>query len=291
MKIIAVIVAFHPNLEQLRILCDQLLGISHHVLVVDNTPQPQELGLGERIQHLPLLSNTGIAHAQNVGAQRALQMQADVVAFFDQDSCPEEATLVAMDAAISTTDFDILAPTCVDSLNREVLPAYRLSVLGIPHPIYADGPSVAVPVDLVISSGNFVRSRVFQRGVWMDRTLFIDYVDFEWCFRCRRHGFSVGLVSAARMSHRIGEKTLQYAGVRTSLHGPARSYYKLRNPLLLLRRREVPVLYALRELTAAVLQALVVLRQHEHRKLYLSAFLSGVRDGLLNRSGPKPANG
>ena len=73
----------------------------------------------------------------------------------------------------------------------------------------------------------------------MEEALFIDAVDFEWCFRVTAQGFRLYGVCDAEMGHSLGDRVQSFWLFRTrriSVRSPLRHYYVVRNRLLLLRR-------------------------------------------------------
>lgn len=83
-----VIVSYRPEVAQLVSLCEQILVDGARVIVVDNTEVPDLTldGLPAGCELITLGTNSGIAHAQNVGVAQALNASATVIVFFDQDS-------------------------------------------------------------------------------------------------------------------------------------------------------------------------------------------------------------
>ena len=89
--ICAVIVSFNPEPTNLQRLTDQLLACGVSVCLVDNNSGNKEqissiYPTSAAVKVFFLEENTGIAHAQNVGTQFALDHDYAYVVFFDQDS-------------------------------------------------------------------------------------------------------------------------------------------------------------------------------------------------------------
>lgn len=81
----------------------------------------------------------------------------------------------------------------------------------------------------------------------MDESLFIDYVDTEWCLRAIAKGYKVYAATSAKMSHAIGDKAIKVLAWHVPVHSAFRRYYRLRNGLLLARMKHIPPLIKVRE--------------------------------------------
>ena len=92
--IVAIIVTYHPNLAHLKQLIELTSAQVGSVIIVDNSPSPSDalsgLGASAKIRHVTLSENMGIAYAQNIGIECAIEQKAEYVLLLDQDSMPEE---------------------------------------------------------------------------------------------------------------------------------------------------------------------------------------------------------
>ena len=76
----------------------------------------------------------------------------------------------------------------------------------------------------------------------MDDALFIDYVDFEYCWRAAHKGLISGITTAVNLPHKVGNNDLHFPhGYRVIISAPFRYYYQYRNHLWLCRRGYVPM--------------------------------------------------
>lgn len=278
----AVVVTFFPVIEQLHRLC-AVLGQSASIIVVDNTPQGKVLLPQDSCIWISNGENFGIAKAQNIGIQEAIRLGAKSIAFFDQDSQPNEFLLPTLIAALSSCD--VVAPICIDSRSGFEYPSFSFNSWGWACPVLVSDRSAPVDVSLILSSGSVVSSEVFDKAGLMEEKLFIDYVDFEWCIRCIRAGLSIRVIPFAKMPHAIGNLVVNTGALTTFVHSPLRAYYRIRNPFLLLYMRHVPRLFAIHEIAAALVHHLLQWRHSQNRRLHLQMGWLGLYDGLRGRSG------
>lgn len=285
--VFCVVVCYHPDAARLRRLCETLASGGTRVVVVDNTERPtlDDTLLPVGCALVSLGSNTGIAHAQNVGIAAA--GDAAAIAFFDQDSLPPEGMLEAMAAHLRFGQADIVAPACVDDVTGDELPSTRLTGQGRSAAVFSVGSHEPVPVDIVISSGSLATREVFALAGGLDDSFFIDFVDTEWCLRCRAKGIPIRVIPEAVMPHRIGSAGVKVAGRTVSIHSPVRCYYQMRNCFLLLRKKHVPLLYSVRQLVSILGNRTLLLLLVHDKLSYVKAYLSALCDGIRGLSGPK----
>lgn len=291
MRAFAVVVAYHPQEEKLSRLCAALSGSGSRVIVVDNTETDRDLGeasmeFGARIRSG---ENEGIARAQNIGIARALDLGAEVIALFDQDSEPDASFLGRMLGHVTPGVAGVWAPVCRDKTTNEELPSFRINGLKMASKVFSAGRTGPYAVDLVIASGAVVTAETFAVAGDMDEDFFIDFVDFEWCLRCRGRGVPINVVPDAVLPHSIGERTVDMGIMRGPAHGVARSYYKIRNCFLLFRKPDVPVPYAASSLLSGLVRYVLMLPFLEGRVAYMRTFARAIGHGLVGVVGRDPA--
>ena len=236
-RIGVVIIVFHPNARLLESKLKKL-GNDVAVVVVDNTPNETINIEQANITYIPLYENTGIANAQNVGIGNLLERGCTHVVFFDQDSDFTEKyvrSIVDEYERISTVrkNLFLLGPTVINKTNGEEYHSV----------IHSDKKADQGFIEKreIISSGSCVSvDKLNQVGV-MDARLFIDYVDFEHCWRANSKGYVCGITQNVTLPHKVGNNELHFPhGYRVIISAPFRYYYQYRNWLWLCRKGYVP---------------------------------------------------
>ncbi len=291
MKIYAVIVVFQPDTSHLKQLGATLMEECAGVIMVDNTEQSyltvRECPVGSRV--ITLGFNSGVAYAQNLGIETALDEGADVVVLFDQDSTIGPGFLTSLLAPLNLGKPDIVVPLHRDDTSGEVLPAVRLGRYALPKAAFPSDIAEPYQVDVVIASGTAATREVFEVAGYFDAGLFIDFVDTEWSLRCRSMGIPIRVVPTAVMDHRIGSRFINLRFFTVLVHTADRCYYQFRNCFHLLRKPYVPFLFALRESLALLNSRLLLLLFIERRVDYLRAYWAGLRDGVKGIKGARPS--
>jgi rhamnosyltransferase len=288
---ICIIVCYRPDVPQLRGLCERILADGAKAILVDNTEQPYLAAdaLPPECSLTTLGYNAGIAHAQNVGIAQALNAAAAVLVFFDQDSKIEPGFLRTLVAPLRSGVAEIAAPLYVDADSGKALPSLRINRFGLKTFIHSSDSMLPYPVDIVISSGTAATKEVFEVAGGLDEALFIDAVDTEWCLRCRSRQVPIYVVPSAVMRQRIGTRSIHLGRFTILVHGPARCYYQLRNCFHLLRKKHVPLAFALTHMASVIFNRTLLLFFVEDRPAYIGAYISALRDGIRGVAGAKPA--
>ncbi len=232
--------AEHMLPRQLEALSRQTQALKE-IIVVDNasTDSTREV-LSKKYPHVTVLTlpaNLGVGGGFSAGlAYAAIEKQYDWVWLLDDDSVPKpdavETLLRGLESVKgSGDDIGILAP----------LPVHPGSGLPYPGLLWRRGfvkPSRTLLrqpvcfVDVVISSGTLVRREAVDKVGLPRQDFFMDFVDFEYCLRMRRHGYRIALVCESILDHSIGDpRTATFLGFSRTWadHAPWREYYFVRN--------------------------------------------------------------
>ena len=283
----AIVVTYHPQLERLRQLAASLLASHCKLILVDNTPALQELEFPASCQVVRLGDNYGIARAQNIGIRIAREAGAKTLVFFDQDSTVEAGLVERLVSRLDVARPQVMGAVYYDERNGFECPSYKLNRFGYPNKISTDGRTSPFSVDVRISSGSAITAVTFDVAGLMDEALFLDYVDIEWCLRARARGVPILVDPASSMRHAIGEKTVEVGGLRVFVDSPVRTYYRMRNALLLARRKDVPLLFAAKEITSELVHHFLQVLLVADKAPRFNAYLLGIWHGLRGVSGRK----
>jgi rhamnosyltransferase len=285
-----IIVCYRPDIAQLISLCDRAVADGAKVILVDNTEAPylHDDKLPDGCSLITLGFNSGIAHAQNVGLATALAAGADILLFFDQDSKVEPGLLSSLVSSLSAGIPEVVSPLCVDDASNSAEPAERVNRYGFSTRIHDAEALTRYAVDIVISSGTAATREVFEIAGTFDEAFFIDFVDAEWCLRCRSKNIPIYVVPTAVMRHSIGSGHVRLGPFTVLVHSSTRCYYQIRNCFLLFRRSHVPLVWASKQLLSVILSRILLLFFVKPRSAYLKSYLFAVRDGLKGVGGAAP---
>ena len=237
--IAAVVISYGPTTATAALL-SALVGQVDRVIVVDNGSAPAALALIARpdVTLIELKENTGIAHAQNVGIEKARELGASHVLLMDQDSLPAPDMVAT------------LRVVCEANPQAAAVGPYIGQASGAHDDlVYVDrrwGPRRAGAFELekdvvtaafLLASGCLIPISVLAEIGPMNESYFIDHVDLEWCLRARNAGYEVLVATQAKLDHALGDEMIRLPGRRQPVHrhGPIRCYYLSRNTIFLMR--------------------------------------------------------
>lgn len=218
-QIAIVIILFHPTDDDRRSVAH--ISELYHTVVIDNSED-----------------NKGIALAQNIGIQRLMEHQEIThVVFLDQDSRLSDDYPLSIarefERIAQTQRLAFLGPIvkneCTGEEYKSVIHHDQITSEGL------------IPRREVISSGGCTTTDCIRNIGLNDGRLFIDYVDFEWCWRANSKGYICGITPKLSISHKVGRRSVSLSGYLIILSAPYRYFYQFRNYLWLAGRKYVPL--------------------------------------------------
>ncbi|WP_298208116.1 glycosyltransferase family 2 protein [Acidovorax sp.] len=291
-KIFCIVVTYCPDIKHLKLALASIAQQTSNIIQVDNTPISKKTTPSpENIQHIALGKNIGIAAAQNIGIRKALEQEADVIWLSDQDTIYPTNFLVDMLAALHScqaqgTKLGAIAPTYFDT-NKGALQAF---VRHSPFTQFFTPQPGLHHVSHAIASGTLIISSALREIGLMQESLFIDWVDLEWCWRAKKqYGYHTICTGDVVIEHTMGDGSVQFLGKKVSIRSPLRHYYMVRNAVhIALYSRAATVPIRLEIFSKALAWTLIFpqIAPSEKRK-HLRATLTGLWDGLCNRMGQK----
>lgn len=222
-KIYAGIVAYNPDLKRLEENVSSVRSQLSDVVVFDNGSDNIE-GIQELVSNFANVilikseKNLGIATALNRLMQWGYQNGCDWMLSLDQDSVCEKDFVVRMEPYLTIErNLGVVAPVIVDR---------NVGVVGHnPKSKYAH-------MNTCITSGAFSKVSAWKRIGEYDESMFIDSVDFEYCYRMRKYGYGVIQVRDVQLLHELGrsqKKRFLFWKIKVTGHSAFRKYYIARN--------------------------------------------------------------
>lgn len=235
----ALIVTFNPEIDLLIRNIESVTNQVDKIIIVDNGSRNIDdfsLKIKSLASVIELKRNKGIAAAQNIGMQNFYNLKFDWVLTLDQDT---EMPLNAIRLFAETSQFNdaktgILAAQYIDrnwtkeQQSKLVTKSNRL-----------------IEKELVISSGNLVRTKAWKEVHGFDEFLFIDFVDDDFDCKLSLKKYKIWEVPEIKMFHSIGvsvrkprvAKLLGYHNFSVFYdHSAFREFYIQRNRLIFVKR-------------------------------------------------------
>jgi len=222
MKILGVISAFHPNIDELEININSFLSGIDRLIIWENTPEKEStinalvnrLGVG-KIEVCTTGKNEYLAYPFNQCIRRAQSEGYTHVLTMDQDSCFAEGHFEKYIKSIEDyrqTNVAVFGPS---SNSREQV---KLFAEEVDH-VFISG--AIFPVDTFLEQGGF------------NEELVIDSIDSDYCFRCKKHNLQTIVFRDVFLQHQMGYRYKHWSGLIIVPYSAQRTYYFLRNTLWL----------------------------------------------------------
>ena len=239
-KIVVVLVTYHPDINNLQKVIPILLNQGVEICIVDNSPFDLVLR-NQNIKVFNLGENKGIAYAQNVGMKWAFEEQgADFVLQMDQDSIPDTSlvnNLINGYEYLTSKNFNVGLIGAQD-IDKDTFVNSQPKINKGKQLTEKDN---LIFINQVLSSGSLIPKKTYQTVGNLDEKLFIDLVDFEYCWRILANNLVVVKNTQALIYHKLGEGTVKIFGFLTvGLPKPFRHYYSVRNTVHLILHGQAP---------------------------------------------------
>jgi len=167
--------------------------------------------------------NLGIAAAFNIAANKAIKKSFDYLLTMDQDSIAPNNLISEMIRVIVNIDnIGIISPF------HQIKNYYKNTI-----------KNTIEEVSHTMTSGNLLNLNSFQIAGKFLEEFFIDFVDVEYCWRLKLHGYKIIQVNSLKLNHKLGnifKINIFSHPVHPLNHAPIRMYYMTRN-LFYLRKQ------------------------------------------------------
>jgi rhamnosyltransferase len=293
----SVSVTYNPDIALLNRQINSLYNQVQCIVMVDNgSSNADELKKyyktkqSDKKQDILIIwnsKNMGLGYAQNEGIKEAIKNGASDILLLDQDSVLMEdfiTNLLASRKELQDQNIKVgaIGPVYYSEVTNQIYPITKFWGPFIKRIEPSIKPEEA---SFLIASGCFINTSVLKDVGLMNEDLFIDCIDVDWSFRAQAKGYKLYASPKAAMMHTIGEKRMNVAGRSIAVHSPLRRYYLFRNSIFMVRNKDIPIGYKIREITFNTLRLIVYFSVSSDRIKYLKYSFSGFKDGLKGIGG------
>lgn len=265
----AVIVLYNPDYDRLKKNTDAIIGQVDKLIFVDNGKNEEtflhikELTEQNNVVYINNNGNKGIAYALNRAVEYCLKNGYLWLLTLDQDSvCPENLISVYK-KYISYKDIGIIS--CAINYNNI-------------ETVKAGGGDFAY-VEQCITSASLINVNICRNLGGYDEDMFIDDVDYEYCYRLRKAGYKIIQTNEVILNHMLGdlkERKFLFIPIKISNHSAFRKYYIFRNKIYVHRKHPEWK----REKEPSLIKEIVKIILYEKQKyVKIKKILEAVKDG------------
>lgn len=254
--IVAIVTAYKPDDEFVNRFLP-LLTICESVIVVDNTPGGcRNFDLPPRFVLIQNMKNLGLGKALNIGIREAKLRGAVTAILFDQDSSPTAALISDLESALKLCVSANGPRCCVGPLH---LDDGNVTARAAPRSEFISSRSAPglASVACLPTSGMIFDLTDLDDEDCFSTELFLDLVDFEWCWRLGTKGWTFWRAMEIEMYHRLGESQRSLMGLVYHVPAPYRHYFQVRDTLRLASKDYVPAYAKFRLMAVLPVKALV----------------------------------
>lgn len=274
------VVTYNPDLAQLTDSLKLLLKQTDLILVVNNSPEPLDLHI-EGVHILELGENLGIARAQSIAMQWSFERDADFILQMDQDSTPNPNMVIELVSSYqriieNRLPLGVIGPVNYDRVtnvsSKPRIPTNDKSI--------NDSMGDLFEVDVLISSGTLIPREIYTSVGCMADDMFIDLVDFEYCWRIKKAGYKVYREPKAKLAHRLGNGKARVLFFVIDVSSPFRHYYSFRNTIWLIANNKSPMYWNLRQFPKMLYKLIfypLILPEGRSRFYFMC---KGIKDGF-----------
>lgn len=242
-----VIVTYNPNVFKFNELLVSIQGQVDNIFIIDNNSNDFNISSQQdKIHFLKLDSNVGVARAQNIGIKLSISKGSGFVVLSDQDTIYPSDYVKNMTETFDLCDsFGVISP-----LFNDISSDMGLFGFDIPGKFFWKREFPKKKLNMLnhsIASGMVIRSSLFINVGFFNEELFIDWVDFEWCWRVRRNNYYIVGNAEVIINHTLGDRFVNFLNKRITVkENVDRYYYITRNSFFLaLFSKHLPVFYRL----------------------------------------------
>ena len=231
--IAALVVTYNPDLQQVYKTVYSITKQVSYCIVIDNGNTIFNFQGIENIIIVNLGKNYGIAYAQNRGIELAQQHNADFIVLSDQDTIYPENYIernIAAYQELKGHKLTALTPVFFNSRKKTKSP-----IMDKKFSSTTDFSRTYIKTAQAIASGTFIVAASLRDIGGMNEKLFIDYVDFEWCWKAAALGYEIYTISDLIINHDLGDDAKIVFGRQVTVRNDIRYYYMIRNGCYLAR--------------------------------------------------------
>jgi rhamnosyltransferase len=282
-KIHSILVAYNPEGNELSLAIERLKKQTDIVIVCNNSDYDIKFE-DDNVKVFNFNDNLGIAKAQSIGMKWAFENGADFILQMDQDSILEDKTVERLvqsydDLTSKGYNIGVVGPQIYDKITNEVDKARIIKGEIIEDTSYTI-------LKQTLSSASLIPKIAYDTVGGMEDGLFIDAVDFEYCWRLKTKGFLTIRDNDILLGHRVGDGKKQIVGkIDARIPSPIRHYYHIRNLFLLLFRGYVPLYWKLSNLVKLSIKLVIYPFIFEDGKIRFMYMVRGIKDGMLRKYG------
>lgn len=231
-KNVAGIITYNPDISRLRENVEAIFPQVDSLIIVDNASSNREviknlLSKQEKVIFLYRDKNEGVAKALNIMASKANELGAEWLLTLDQDSVVADNIMSEYVKYVNDPTVGIITCRYIDRNTDN-------------NDQFTSQENRFIP--RCITSGTYMNLEIWGQVGGFYEPLFIDQVDFDYCYTLKEHGYRILQVGNTYLLHEIGKSkpVTLFGNYHIAFnHSPSRYYYMIRNMIVVAKRHHM----------------------------------------------------
>jgi len=281
-NVFALVTVYYPGeqvVENMARIARQVTGM----LIADNTPGVDNARLFLSVSnavYIPNGENLGLSMAFNKLLTAREFVPSDFIMFFDQDAeVPENLVEVLIREYQRAVSFGFrvgcIGPSIYETSLAREMPAKRRTM--ILDTLYQT--PMIITSSMLTTFGN-----MREAGFW-NENIFLDYADFDLCFRFNKSGFICCISKELTLRHRLGNSVVQVNNYYIIKNNPVRDYYQIRDGCKVMSYSYTPLWYKLNSLKRLLFTCTLNLFFCDRKSAHVKYLFCGLIDFFRGRNG------
>jgi rhamnosyltransferase len=237
MSIGCIVIAYKKNLKFILNRIKNIYEDVDNFYLINNSENSYFKIKSKKINIINLDVNLGIAAAQNIAISLAYKNKNDYILFSDQDTIfPKRFIKKILNfytyANKKYKNLFAVAPNLYDR-NKKILSGFVKRFFFFRIYLFQDKKKflniAESKITEAMSSGMFVNAKILKKIGYLNEDYFLDWVDFDLCWRAIKKGYHIVGSNNIIASHFLGSKSVKIFNKSFHIHHPFRSYYIVRN--------------------------------------------------------------
>lgn len=281
MKISAIIILYYPNHEDLFKNISSCIESVDKLIIWDNTPDIDASHnydfikkFGQNILYLTEGKNIGIAAGLNRAIGWSVKNGFSHILTLDQDSSFENGHLASFCEII-------------EQVKRKDIGVYSPNIRSRGKLEFSQTTDYLEVTD-AITSGSIIPLILFKEVGLFEEDLFIDAVDYEFCYRIFRLGYKTIIIPKIVLNQTYGYRTKTAWGFHTLNYSPERTYFIVRNHITIWRKYPdlFPFRYKRKLIKKYIFERIIkIILAEKDKQKKIKAIVIGITDGLKGKLG------
>lgn len=271
MRLSGVVVWYNPGIQEVNNIKSYLYELDKLFIVdnsIENNKQLLEiLDNNCNIEYISNGDNLGIAKALNIGCKNAIEQGYNWILTMDQDSEFEENIIEKYKANVE----EMIKKDSSIAIYAPITQKIRGQKSGY--------------INRIITSGNILNLNTYKAVDGFDNDLFIDEVDYDFCFKIIKEEYRIYQFSDILLKHKLGDSKnvkILNKSVTAMNHNYIRKYYIVRNRCIIKKRYPEYTRYYTKSIIIDLVKVILVEEDKLRRIKYM---LKGYLDYKKNKLG------